>query len=236
MVENWFREDLAKGDSEKAVYEAFKVGIEEGIYESQSDMAEKTGISQPTVNRIVRRFEEEKELDLSPIPRNKLTHKDFDETRPLKDDPALRKKVLSLTENVARDNLTKIEEARAYAKYITDNGYETNLLDELEENPNNVRIPSNDHPQVKELADQIGKYTSSQTINSRLQLLTLPEEVQNAVESGEVTLRVAEYIARLRQLDDSEFAERKMKELALSRDLPLFSRVVEIFPEGSSNF
>ncbi|KXB00766.1 hypothetical protein AKJ40_00655 [candidate division MSBL1 archaeon SCGC-AAA259M10] len=123
-------------------------------------------------------------------------------------------KVLSLTENVARDNLTKIEEARAYAKYITSNGYETNLLDEIEKNVHLVDIPSKSHKQVKELANQIGKYTSPSTIGKRLKLLILPEEIQNAVESGEIKIKVAQVITQLRKLDDSEFAERKMKELA----------------------
>lgn len=129
-------------------------------------------------------------------------------------------KVLSLTENIARDDLSEIEEARAYAKYIINGKFVThedceNFLDEIEKHPPRRRkIPSEDHSQVKELAEQIGKHTSASTIRRRLYLLALPEEVQNAIEHNEIQLGIGTKIASLRQLDDSEFAERKMKELA----------------------
>lgn len=105
-------------------------------------------------------------------------------------------------------------------------------LDEIEKYPSRGRkFPSEDHPQVKELAEQIGKHTSAVTIRKRLYLLALPEEVQNAIEHGEIQLKIAMKIARLRQLDDSEFAERKMKELANDPNY----RGNEPNREGSSN-
>ncbi len=70
--------------------------------------------------------------------------------------------LLGLVENVARENLSPVEEARAYAS----------LLDEFELS-------------LTELADQVGR--SKPSVSNRLRLLELPEEVLWMLARGEIT-------------------------------------------------
>ena len=70
--------------------------------------------------------------------------------------------LLGLVENVAREELTSVEEARAYAL----------LLDEFELS-------------LGELADRVGK--AKPTVSNRLRLLELPHDVLGLVERGELT-------------------------------------------------
>ena len=70
--------------------------------------------------------------------------------------------LLGLVENVARENLSPIEEARAYAV----------LLDEF-------------GLSLGEIADQVGR--SKPAVSNRLRLLELPDDVLGMVERGELT-------------------------------------------------
>jgi ParB family chromosome partitioning protein len=70
--------------------------------------------------------------------------------------------LLGLVENVARENLSPIEEARAYAV----------LIDEFALS-------------LGEIADQVGR--SKPSVSNRLRLLELPEDVLGLVERGELT-------------------------------------------------
>ena len=70
--------------------------------------------------------------------------------------------LLGLVENVAREQLTAVEEARAYAL----------LLDEFELS-------------LGELAERVGK--SKPTVSNRLRLLELPDDVLALVERGELS-------------------------------------------------
>jgi ParB family transcriptional regulator, chromosome partitioning protein len=70
--------------------------------------------------------------------------------------------LLGLVENVAREQLSPVEEARAYAV----------LLDEFELS-------------LGEVAEQVGK--SKPTVSNRLRLLELPDEVLAMVDRGELT-------------------------------------------------
>ena len=70
--------------------------------------------------------------------------------------------LLGLVENVAREELSAVEEARAYAL----------LLDEFELS-------------LGELAERVGK--AKPTVSNRLRLLELPDDVLGMVERGELT-------------------------------------------------
>jgi ParB family chromosome partitioning protein len=70
--------------------------------------------------------------------------------------------LLGLVENVAREELSAIEEARAYAL----------LLDEFELS-------------LGELAERVGK--AKPTVSNRLRLLELPDDVLGLIERGELT-------------------------------------------------
>jgi ParB family chromosome partitioning protein len=70
--------------------------------------------------------------------------------------------LLGLVENVAREELSAVEEARAYAL----------LLDEFELS-------------LGELSDRVGK--AKPTVSNRLRLLELPDDVLGFVERGELT-------------------------------------------------
>ncbi|TET91184.1 MAG: hypothetical protein E3J35_04210 [Methanomassiliicoccales archaeon] len=75
--------------------------------------------------------------------------------------------MLNLTENLARDSLTPIEEANAYAEYL---GVDADL----------VSIPSDHDPTLMEFAKRIG--VSPSVMSKRIALLTLPKKVQKLVE------------------------------------------------------
>lgn len=102
---------------------------------------------------------------------------------------------------MARDSLSPIEEAIAYAKFIkveNEKGEEITLWDQISKGePRILRLPSDQHPQVIELASKIGRYTSPMKIRERLRLLALPTDVQNMVDNREIKLAVAKTLARL---------------------------------------
>src|SRR5437763_15074595 len=70
--------------------------------------------------------------------------------------------LLGLVENVARENLSPIDEARAYAVLVDEFG-----------------LP------LGEIADQVGR--SKPSVSNRLRLLELPEDVLAMVERGELS-------------------------------------------------
>lgn len=110
LVENWMRENLTKGDSEKAVYEAYVAGLESGVYASQRGMAEKTGISQSVISKIVQRVEDSKEMSIDTQADAELSYQDYDRTRSLKDKRELRKQLLEkrAEDKVRAEDLRKI--------------------------------------------------------------------------------------------------------------------------------
>ena len=83
--------------------------------------------------------------------------------------------LLGLVENVAREDLSPIEEARAYAS----------LLDEFELS-------------LGEIADQVGR--SKAGVSNRLRLLELPDDVLWMVARGELTEGHARAVLALRDL------------------------------------
>ena len=73
--------------------------------------------------------------------------------------------ILSISENTARQNLTPVEEGKAYANYLNFN------LDSV-----GVQIPTHKNQDVQELSQQIG--VGENVISRRISLLLLPEDVQ----------------------------------------------------------
>lgn len=114
-------------------------------------------------------------------------------------------RILSLTENLARDELTPIEEARAYAEYLG--------VPEL--SSEKTQVPGGEKA-VKELGQQIGVATS--VIYKRIGLLTLPEDLQAKVEENSLSIAHAETISRLRRVEDESLRSQKMRELAVRVD------------------
>lgn len=102
--------------------------------------------------------------------------------------------ILSFTENFERSDFSAMEEARWFAKAL-------NISLGA-----NEPIPSTNNQAVQALSNEIPSSTA--TINRRLMLLTLPEKVQNMVESaikaGGIRLAAAEQISRLRQIGNGD--------------------------------
>ncbi len=114
-------------------------------------------------------------------------------------------RILSLTENLARDELTPIEEARAYAEYLG--------VPEL--SSEKTQVPGGEKA-VKEFGQQIGVATS--VIYKRIGLLALPEDLQAKVEENSLSIAHAETISRLRRVEDESLRSQKMRELAVRVD------------------
>ena len=97
----------------------------------------------------------------------------------------------ALVENVQRENLNPMEEARAYSRLMTEFG----LTQEL-------------------VAKSVGKDRSSVANITRLVLL--PQEIQNLVESGELTLGHAKVLASLQGSEDQLKIGRQIVQKQLS--------------------
>lgn len=126
-------------------------------------------------------------------------------------------KWIALAENLDREDLTPIEEAKAYAKYVTiEVDGEQVPYDEYikggQATEGRVEVPSEKNDSVKELADRINP--GAKEIFRRLELLTLPEDVQAKVVNETLLLTAARVIARLRQIPDPERRDELMQELA----------------------
>jgi ParB family transcriptional regulator, chromosome partitioning protein len=107
--------------------------------------------------------------------------------------------ILSFTENFERANFTPMEEARFFAKALGTTG-------------SIGPIPNHGTKEVIALSKEIP--SSPATIERRLSLLALPQEVQTMVENDELLLGVAEIISRLRSIADKEIRKKRMLRLA----------------------
>ena len=95
---------------------------------------------------------------------------------------------IAVIENIQRENLSAIDEARAYRKLIDQNGLTG-----------------------QELAEKIGKHPS--TIANKMRLLNLCDEVQEALEKNEISERHARALLQLKNIDDQkEILDRIIKE------------------------
>jgi ParB family chromosome partitioning protein len=141
--------------------------------------------------------------------------------RELNDDAA---KWVAIAENLAREDLTPVEEARVYANAVTVKYREDDDGEPIEETYaeyiNHTRdknldldIPAQTNPQVQTLAGRIT--TSDGTIASRFRLLVLPDDELNAVENGELGVESARRIGEiLRHLPDSTVRDEHMTRIA----------------------
>ena len=103
LIENWHRLALKTIEAEKFIAKLYENGVKAGRYKSLSDMAKKTGITQSTLSEILSAYEEREKLELSPV----ITYTDIRETKSLKEQPKLRKRILKLREEgkLSRDEL-----------------------------------------------------------------------------------------------------------------------------------
>jgi len=99
--------------------------------------------------------------------------------------------LLGLVENVARENLSPIEEARAYAV----------LVDEFSLS-------------LGEIADQVGR--SKPAVSNRLRLLELPDDVLGMVERGELTEGHARAVLAVPDHEERRALARKIVRQGLS--------------------
>ena len=109
----------------------------------------------------------------------------------VKDIPESSVLELSLIENIQREELNPIEEARAYKK----------LLEQLETSQ-------------EEIARRVGKDRSS--ITNSLRLLKLPDEIQNLVEEDKLSMGHARALLSLTSLDQQMFLASEAIRKALS--------------------
>lgn len=98
-----------------------------------------------------------------------------------------------LAENIIRENLSPIEEAKGYRRYIALRG-----------------IPAS------RAADEL--HTPPARISRALPLLTLPEALQHAVHTGQVSKETAYYVSRLPEGDERDRLVAEALAGALRRD------------------
>jgi hypothetical protein len=103
---------------------------------------------------------------------------------------------MSFTENFERVGFSPIEEARFFYKAL-----------EIKEGYQLISL-THKNPKLQQLAKDIP--ASPITIQRRLYLLTLPEKVQDMIESEDLQLNVAEQISRLKKLSDETMRNKKM--------------------------
>lgn len=135
--------------------------------------------------------------------------------------------IFSISENTARNDLTPIEQGRAYAGYVR--GFNVGA-------PHIESYPSPNHPDVKDLSGRIG--VSADKIAHRILLLSLPREVRTMVDNKELLLKPARAITRLRRLENRSLAKVKMTELAtlhkgFSPDMVRLTNTIDRFLEES---
>lgn len=115
--------------------------------------------------------------------------------------------LLSITENLERADLTPIEQARAFQAYL---GWDEQKSFE----GRNQREGFQDI--LVYFADQVG--VSKDTVYHRLHFLHLPESLQTQVEQGTLKIKVAEAIARLKDLWKIKTASMSEEEIDDNRD------------------
>jgi len=103
LIENWHRLALQPIEAEKFVAKLYEDGVKAGRYKGINDMSRKTGIPNQTLSDLISSHKEREELGLSAT----VTYTDITATRVLKDEPKLRKQLLTLREKgkLSRDEL-----------------------------------------------------------------------------------------------------------------------------------
>lgn len=103
LIENWHRLALQTIEAERFITKLYEDGVNAGWYKSINDMAKKTGIPQTTLSEILTAYKEREKLELPPV----ITYTDIRETRVIREQPELRKRILKLREEgkLSRDEL-----------------------------------------------------------------------------------------------------------------------------------
>lgn len=129
-------------------------------------------------------------------------------------------KILSISENVARKNLTPIEEARAFAQYFGKIDQKTTSDDlnaSLRRGKNIVWAITEE--EMDKLKSEIG--LSSVRIYKRMSLLLLCEIVQNMIENEELLQTSAEIIAKfnLKPEEQSKYAQMGLSPTEMDKEI-----------------
>lgn len=133
LIENWHRLALQTTEAERFIAKLYENGAKAGWYKSLNDMAKKTGIPQQTLSDITSAHKEREKLELPPV----VTYTDIRETKVLKEQPELRKRILQLREEgkLSRDELRDFSKT---AKEVSEPVREALL--ELKIRPEEARI------------------------------------------------------------------------------------------------
>ena len=111
---------------------------------------------------------------------------------------------LAFMENLQRESLTPIEEAKMFLTRLK-------MFPEYQKLGDSKSLVLYDSNLIKKLSNLYS--INESTIKNRLSLLNLPQEIQNAVENGELSLTIAYEIARLFRIEDKKIAEESMLEM-----------------------
>ena len=112
LIENWHRMNLVSNESEKFITYLYEQGQKAGRYESLRDMQNKTGIPESTLRGIVSGHEDRVKLAVG----DQVTYTDINNTKPLEQNPKLRKEVLKLRE---KGDIKSVE-VRGFSKAVKD--------------------------------------------------------------------------------------------------------------------
>lgn len=147
-------------------------------------------------------------------------------------------RLIALSENLERSDLTPVEEAKAFAEYVdvSVSNETVGVLKDSEETihirkgdesglvnfgvyvgyikgdkPQNMRIvlPTEDGQSMQKASDKIPGVTTRQ-IRSRLELLLLPNDLLEAVDNGTLKKSVARVLVKFRKLGDVEQMHQEM--------------------------
>lgn len=132
-------------------------------------------------------------------------------------------KRLTLIENMKREDLTYVEEARGLAQLVTVEYREDEhgepisetydeYINAVKDDQHAIHAPSHHVSSVEELATDVD--LTGSIIANRLPLLVLPEGVQQSLENGEILERTAFAISKLRHIPDPEFRDAAMHRLS----------------------
>jgi len=111
---------------------------------------------------------------------------------------------LAFMENLQRESLTPIEEAKMFLTRLK-------MFPEYQKLGESKSLVLYDSNLIKNLSNLYS--ISENTIKNRLSLLNLPQELQNTVENGELSLTIAYEIARLFRIEDKKIAKESMLEM-----------------------
>lgn len=112
LIENWQRAAVESPQNEKFIADLYEEGLQKNKWKNVLDMSRKTGIGRRTLEGIVLAHKDKEELEIGND--SKISWRDMHETRPLKEMPEERKKVLKLRE----EGKIKVDELRETTKKI----------------------------------------------------------------------------------------------------------------------